>query len=154
MPHVSLFLQSSWLQDCKRHPKTWSRKPWWFKCRLPGKLQWHKFGPCVLHHVNTKQGSHGAEFFCVGLSEVRWLFSETLPQQGGVICLLLLTLKMLRMQKYTRADDNDILKWKHFIIFPLQAQDKESPVKQKQGSLHIVWNGRVGPDGCSKEPFD
>ena len=45
---------------------------------------------------------------------------------------------MLRMQKYTRADDNDILKWKHFVIFPLQAQDKKSTVKQKQGSLHIV----------------
>ena len=91
---------------------------------------------------------------CIGLGEVWWTIFRNVAHSKVGLSVFCFTLKVLKMQKYTCADDNDILKWKHFIIFPLQVQDKKSTVKQKQGSLHIVWNGRVGPDGCSKEPYD
>lgn len=83
---------------------------------------------------------------CIGLGEVWWTVFRNVTHSKVGLSVFRFTLKMWKIQKYT--DDNDILKWKHFIIFPLQAQDKKSTVKQEQGWLHIVWNERVGPDGC------
>lgn len=153
MPHVSLFLQSSWLQDCKRHPKTWSRKPWWFKCRLPeSKLQWHKFGPCVcIMWIRNREAMELSSFASVSV-RFGGSFSRNVTHSKVGLSVFCFTLKMLRMQKYTRADDNDILKWKHFIIFPLKPRIGHLWNKNKAHSTLCEMG--VGPDGCSKEPFD
>lgn len=135
---VSLFLQSSWLQDCKRHPKTWSCKSWWFKRRLPGKLQWHKFVPCVLHRVNMKQGKPwNCALFALDSGGPRGSFQGCYPWQGGVTHLLLC------FENVKDARNKHVMK--AFPPFTRQTLGKKSTVKQKQDSLAqcVEWKGEA-----------
>lgn len=92
------------------------------------------------------RGSHGAGFCLHGSQEIGGPYSEMLSTaRWGHLSFALLS-TCWKCKKLTCADNNDILKWKHFILFPLQALGKKSTVKPKQGSLCSVWNGRVRPD--------
>ena len=47
---------------------------------------------------------------CIGLREVWWTVFRNVAHSKVGLSVFCFTLKMLKMQKYTRADDNDILK--------------------------------------------
>ena len=98
---------------------------------------------CIMW-IRNREATWNRVLFASVLGGLVDCFQRCHPQQGHPSFALLW--KCWKCKKYTCADDNDILKWKHFILLPPQTQGKKSTVKQKQGSLYSVWNERVGPD--------